>query len=30
MKAQAQRGADGADGLAGEIEKYLAGECHDA
>jgi len=30
MKAETQSGADGADGIAGEIEEYLAGECHDA
>ena len=30
MKAKAERGADGAGRIAGEIEKYLAGKCHDA
>src|SRR5438094_8196136 len=30
MKAKAERGADGARGIAGEIKKYLAGKCHHA
>ena len=30
MKAKAERGADGAGRIAGEIEKYLARERHDA
>src|SRR6266404_4590352 len=30
MKTEAKSRADGADGIAGEIEKYLAGEGHDA
>ena len=29
MKTQAQRRADSAGGITGEIKKYLAGECHD-
>src|SRR6266853_3443829 len=29
MKAKAESRANGAGGVAGEIEKYLAGECHD-
>src|SRR6266705_579258 len=28
MKAKAESCANGAGGIAGEIEKYLAGECH--
>src|SRR2546423_952867 len=29
MKTKAESRANGAGGVAGEIEKYLAGECHD-
>src|SRR6266404_4443671 len=29
MKAKAESRANGAGRIAGEIEKYLAGECHD-
>src|SRR2546426_8528749 len=30
METKAERSADGAGGIASEIEKYLAGECYDA
>src|SRR5881398_3369901 len=30
MKAKAEGRADGAGGIAGEIKKYLTGECHHA
>ena len=29
MKTEAERGADRAGGITGEIKEYLAGECHD-
>src|SRR5260370_32915260 len=29
MKAKAESRTNGAGGVAGEVEKYLAGECHD-